>query len=359
MPLARRAFRSLAVLSNSGFSMNRVHSGALKWTRIAVAGAWLSGGCAGTTTVQQNHPLFASEEVVEKTKVYLIRPDPGFNGVMDRPVTISLGGLEMLNLAKGQYTLLSLKSGSAEMKVGAYTVSGGSLMAVSSTTQLTFFPGATQYLVLEMRSFGFQAGSEFIPRQVQRDHALRLAGDLSPVGMAVREPIALSAIGTAVREPLAVPPTTQPLVDKSMPPLHEAAKGGNTTTVAGLLSANQRSIAARDSSGGTALHVAAAYGQKDVAELLLAKGASVNDSQNDLRVTPLHLAAGNDHVEVAALLLANGADVRALNKFGQTPLMVADCQRRAAVASLLRGHVSKTDLALAQQQDQNRSSTCR
>jgi len=135
----------------------------------------------------------------------------------------------------------------------------------------------------------------------------------------------------------------EPIVDYvSTTALHEAAKGGNTTAVAGLLSANPRSIAARDGFGGTALHVAAAYGQKDVAELLLAKGAVVNDSTNSLGVTPLHLAAGNDHREVAALLLANGADVRARNNFGETPLMVADCHGRIAVASLLREHLSKT-----------------
>jgi len=55
----------------------------------------------------------------------------------------------------------------------------------------------------------------------------------------------------------------------------------------------------------------------------------------------LHLAAGNDHKEIAALLLVNGADVRARNNFGQTPLMVADCQGRTAMASLLREHSSK------------------
>jgi hypothetical protein len=268
--------------------------------------------------------------------VYFIRPDPGFRGVADKPVTISLGGTEILSLAKGQYTLLFLNPGYAEMKVASLTVVAPSntISSVSTTTQLTFAPGATQYLEFELVYRGPFTGSEFVPREVSRDRALRLAGELSPIGMAVREPIALSPVGMAVRDPTADHVSTTAL--------HEAAKSGNTTTVAGLLSSNPRSIAARDGFGGTALHVAAASGQKDVAELLLAKGAVVNDSTNSLGVTPLHLAAGNDHKEIAALLLANGADVHARNKFGQTPLMVADCQGRTAVASLLREHLSKT-----------------
>ena len=315
--------------------MNQLHCCALKWALIAGAVTWLLG-CAGTTSVQENHPLIASEDAVEKARVYLIRPDPGFRGVADRPVTISLGGTEMLRLAKGQYTLLFLNPGYAEMKVDSLTVVAPSntISSASTTTQLTFAPGATQYLAFQLVYRGPFEGSVFVPREVSRDRALRLAGELAPIGMAVREPIALSPTRMAVREPI---------VDYvSTTALHEAAKGGNTTAVAGLLSANPRSIAARDGFGGTALHVAAAYGQKDVAELLLAKGAVVNDSTNSLGVTPLHLAAGNDHREVAALLLANGADVRARNNFGETPLMVADCQGRTAVASLLREHLSKT-----------------
>jgi ankyrin repeat protein len=53
------------------------------------------------------------------------------------------------------------------------------------------------------------------------------------------------------------------------------------------------------------LHYAADYGQKDVAELLLAKGASINAKADD-GSTPLSLAAAKGHQDVAKLLRQHG-----------------------------------------------------
>jgi hypothetical protein len=157
---------------------------------MAVASAWLAG-CVGTTSVQENHPLIAAADAADKAKVYFLRPDPGFRGVMDRPLTISLGGTEMLGLAKGQYTLLFLKPGSAEMKLDFYTVVGTSntMTAASTTTRMAFSSGATRYLVFELVSRGAFMGSEFLPREVSREQALEVSKALSPAALAVREPL--------------------------------------------------------------------------------------------------------------------------------------------------------------------------
>lgn len=148
-------------------------------------------GCAGTTSLQEKHPQIASGNDIEATKVYFIRPDPGFNGIMDRPVTISLSGSELLKLAKGQYTLLNLKSGNAEIKVDSYTVAGPSntMTPVSTTAQMDFPSGSTLYLVFELVSRGPLNGSAFVPFSVSRDHALEVIQGLSPIGMAVNDPI--------------------------------------------------------------------------------------------------------------------------------------------------------------------------
>ncbi len=58
------------------------------------------------------------------------------------------------------------------------------------------------------------------------------------------------------------------------------------------------------------------WGEKNVAELLLAKGADVNATNND-GDTPLHCAAY--HRDMAELLLNKGANVSAKNKRGETP----------------------------------------
>ena len=82
---------------------------------------------------------------------------------------------------------------------------------------------------------------------------------------------------------------------------------------------------------------AAEKGQKEIAELLITKGADVNakDSQG---WTLLQHAAINGHKEIAQLLIANGADVNAKDHNGETPLDYADDE----TADLLRKHGGKT-----------------
>lgn len=157
---------------------------------VAAVVAWLSG-CAGTTSVQQSHPLFATAGSSDGARVYFLRPDPGFRGVMDKPLAISLDGAEVLALAKGQYTLLLLKPGTAQMKLDFHTVAGPSntMTPVSSTFPLTLSPGGAQYLVFDLVPRGLGSGTTFIPRQVPRDRAIEVGKALIPVGAAIREPL--------------------------------------------------------------------------------------------------------------------------------------------------------------------------
>jgi hypothetical protein len=172
-----------------------IHCSVLRWLSILVA-LVSAGGCVGSTVIQPSHPLIAREGATGTAKVYFIRPDPGFRGVMDRPVSISLAGAELLMLAKGQYTLIQLAAGATEVKADSYTVDGrGSLTKASSNTHLSFSAGVTHYLVFELvpRPYpllGPHEGSMFIPFQVSRDRALNAVQGLTPVGLAVAEPIA-------------------------------------------------------------------------------------------------------------------------------------------------------------------------
>nr|3UTM_A Chain A, Tankyrase-1 [Mus musculus]3UTM_B Chain B, Tankyrase-1 [Mus musculus]5HKP_A Chain A, Tankyrase-1 [Mus musculus]5HKP_B Chain B, Tankyrase-1 [Mus musculus] len=89
----------------------------------------------------------------------------------------------------------------------------------------------------------------------------------------------------------------------------------------------------------TALHCAVASlhpKRKQVAELLLRKGANVNEKNKDF-MTPLHVAAERAHNDVMEVLHKHGAKMNALDSLGQTAL------HRAALA----GHLQTCRLLLS------------
>ena len=98
----------------------------------------------------------------------------------------------------------------------------------------------------------------------------------------------------------------------------------------------------RDENGHTPLHLSTIRGHKEIAELLIAKGADVNAKLQD-GFTPLHYAADEGHKEVVELLIAKGADVNAKYEECATSL---DWAKNQETADLLRKHDSKTYLEL-------------
>ncbi len=67
------------------------------------------------------------------------------------------------------------------------------------------------------------------------------------------------------------------------------------------------------------------------------EGLSVNDGD-----TPLHSAAWSGQKEIAELLIAKGADVNAKDKDGETPLDEAINFEETEITELLRKHGGKT-----------------
>ena len=93
----------------------------------------------------------------------------------------------------------------------------------------------------------------------------------------------------------------------------------------------------RDRDGKTALHKAADWNNVDAARELIGKGADVNARDNS-GSTPLHIAANAGGLEVAEILIANGADINAIDKSGATPLfwaMAAAATRPARAAKYM------------------------
>jgi ankyrin repeat protein len=114
-----------------------------------------------------------------------------------------------------------------------------------------------------------------------------------------------------------------------------AVKNGHAACAEALVACGAAVEAqARAWEGKTPLHLAAESGRKDIAELLLTKGAEANLTDHQGR-TPLHLAALGDHREVAELLLAHQADANAKATGGKTPLHSAAQTGSTSVAKLL------------------------
>ena len=102
------------------------------------------------------------------------------------------------------------------------------------------------------------------------------------------------------------------------PSLHDAARLGDSATVARLLQGGD-DVNATDDLGRTALHLAASRGSLAVLELLLERGGDLSAKDN-LDVTPLHEAAGRHQVGVIRTLVIEGADVDVVDHIGRTPL---------------------------------------
>jgi ankyrin repeat protein len=101
-------------------------------------------------------------------------------------------------------------------------------------------------------------------------------------------------------------------------PLAVAAAGGYVDIVKLLLSRNA-DVNSWDSEGGTPIVSAKT---REIAELIVAKGANVNSRDYD-RQTALHIAAAYGRSDLAAFLMAQGADVNARDRYGDTPLHYA------------------------------------
>lgn len=131
------------------------------------------------------------------------------------------------------------------------------------------------------------------------------------------------------------------------PTLWEACALGLKERVVDLLRRDPAAVGGYSHDGWTALHLAAFFGHRELAALLIERGADVNarsKSETFARAnTPLHAAAANRQVEVAELLVARGADVNARDGSGFTPLALAANSRSDLLMLLLLENGARAD----------------
>jgi len=115
--------------------------------------------------------------------------------------------------------------------------------------------------------------------------------------------------------------------------IHDATRRGDLAEVKALLKESP-DLAFGQEDDQTPLLLAAAFGHKDVAGLLLAYHADVNPRDSNGK-TPLYWAADRGYADVVKLLLDHKADVEASDLFGDTPLHRAAMGGFKDVAELL------------------------
>lgn len=92
-------------------------------------------------------------------------------------------------------------------------------------------------------------------------------------------------------------------------------ESGDVEAVRELLDKDPALIHSRDKDGYTMLHRAAQQGHLQLVELLIAKGAPLDERSHDgSNLTPLHLAASENQIDTVTLLLEKGADINARGK---------------------------------------------
>ncbi len=160
----------------------------------------------------------------------------------------------------------------------------------------------------------------------------------------------------------------------------DAIKAGEFERVKAMVSADPTLIDARSGTGDSAILTAVYHRQKEIVNLLVARGASLSifeacaagEIEHVERLldasaggaagapgvngysadgwTPLHLAAFFGHAKIAELLIANHADVlaRSRGSNGNTPLHAALAGNHTFAAAVLIGHGADVNAADAQ-----------
>jgi ankyrin repeat protein len=121
--------------------------------------------------------------------------------------------------------------------------------------------------------------------------------------------------------------------------IHDAAAKGDVETINTLLAADDSLMYEKDENGKTPLHWAAAKGQVAVLKLLVEDFKMKIDTRNGDGGTPMHAAVSQEQMESVKYLLDHSADVNAKRTTGGgTPLHVAAAKggkTRIAIAGIL------------------------
>lgn len=117
--------------------------------------------------------------------------------------------------------------------------------------------------------------------------------------------------------------------------LHRAARLGHLDVVVYCLQSGDVDVNTKDNAGYTPLHECCVSGNREIARLLLSRGANVNCASQD-GIRPIHDAVENDNVEMVRLLIVYGADPTLATYGGLSPEKIAHSDK---MRSLITGYL--------------------
>lgn len=144
-------------------------------------------GCAASR-VEANHPLLSSAPDADVARVYFIRPRTERSlGVADNALAVEADRSHLLDLAKGEYALMTLKPGAVWITVRSDTSWGPAhdIKEMTTTKEFDFAAGQTYFLSFSAVDGEFR-GVTFDPQSIDLDRARQFGATLRPAGAAAR-----------------------------------------------------------------------------------------------------------------------------------------------------------------------------
>ncbi len=156
---------------------------------IALLAFWLSA--CSLTRSDFGHPMAQSDTSKPHARVYFIRPQTEHPmGLTDNDLDVSIDGKPLLELTKGEYTLVYLKPRDMTITMSTLMQIRGrwEIDTASQSRRFEFEPGGTYYIEARLMDGEFR-GARFIPTLLTRLEAQQAVKHLKREGLAKGDPL--------------------------------------------------------------------------------------------------------------------------------------------------------------------------